>query len=105
MEILLHIHYYQVLSISTRLLNFVILFILVIMLEVGYRDANDMFVMRFSINKNGTAYTHGNFDVAGNLSASNMYNRIQVDNRLTAKQNTLIFRDPTQLNPCVQGFP
>ncbi|MFM7977796.1 MAG: hypothetical protein ACKPKO_00640 [Candidatus Fonsibacter sp.] len=35
LEILLHIHYYQVPSlISTRLLNFIILFILVIMLQL-----------------------------------------------------------------------
>ncbi|MFM7989601.1 MAG: hypothetical protein ACKPKO_60830, partial [Candidatus Fonsibacter sp.] len=47
---------------------------------VGYKDANDKFVTRFSINKNGNAYTYGNFDVAGNLSASNIYNNIQVDN-------------------------
>ncbi|MFM7987143.1 MAG: hypothetical protein ACKPKO_48310, partial [Candidatus Fonsibacter sp.] len=26
--------------------------------EVGYRDANDMFVTRCFINKNGNAYTH-----------------------------------------------
>ncbi|MFM7986413.1 MAG: hypothetical protein ACKPKO_44585, partial [Candidatus Fonsibacter sp.] len=29
----------------------------------------------------------------------------QVDNLLTGKQNALIFRDPTQLNPLVQGVP
>ena len=34
-----------------------------------------------------------------------MYNKVQVDNLLTGKQNALIFRDPTQLNPLVQGFP
>ena len=39
---------------------------------VGYRDANDMFVTRFSINKNGNAYTYGNFDVASNLTAPNI---------------------------------
>ncbi|MFM7988582.1 MAG: hypothetical protein ACKPKO_55645, partial [Candidatus Fonsibacter sp.] len=72
---------------------------------VGYRDANDIFVARFNINKNGNAYTYGNCDVAGNLSASNIYNKTQVENLLTAKQNTLTFRDPTQLNPPVQGFP
>ncbi|MFM7980139.1 MAG: hypothetical protein ACKPKO_12565 [Candidatus Fonsibacter sp.] len=38
---------------------------------VGYRDANDIFVTRFfSINNSGNAYTYGNFDVAGNLSAA-----------------------------------
>ncbi|MFM7979099.1 MAG: hypothetical protein ACKPKO_07250 [Candidatus Fonsibacter sp.] len=72
---------------------------------VGYKDSNDAFITRFYINKNGNAYTHGNFDVAGNISASNMYNNIQVENLLTAKQNTLILRDPTQLNPLAQGFP
>ncbi|MFM7978241.1 MAG: hypothetical protein ACKPKO_02905, partial [Candidatus Fonsibacter sp.] len=72
---------------------------------VGYREANDMFITRFFINKNGNAYTYGNFDVAGSPSALNIYNKIQVENLLTAKQNTLIFRDPTQLNPLVQGFP
>ena len=45
---------------------------------VGYRDANDMFVTRFFINKNGNAYTHGNFDVAGLLTAPNIYNKAQV---------------------------
>ena len=34
-----------------------------------------------------------------------MYNKVQVDNLLTGKQNALIFRDPAQLNPLVQGFP
>ncbi|MFM7987467.1 MAG: hypothetical protein ACKPKO_49960, partial [Candidatus Fonsibacter sp.] len=62
-------------------------------------------VTRFFINKNGNAYTHGNFDVAGLLTAPNIYNKAQVENLLTAKQNALIFRDPTQLNPPVQGFP
>ncbi|MFM7982977.1 MAG: hypothetical protein ACKPKO_27005 [Candidatus Fonsibacter sp.] len=48
MEILFHIHYYQVPSlISTRLLNFVILLIFGDNVEVGYRDANDMCVTRF----------------------------------------------------------
>ncbi|MFM7983111.1 MAG: hypothetical protein ACKPKO_27705, partial [Candidatus Fonsibacter sp.] len=39
-------------------------------IAIGYRDANDIFVARLNINKNGNAYTYGNFDVAGNLSAS-----------------------------------
>ncbi|MFM7979568.1 MAG: hypothetical protein ACKPKO_09655, partial [Candidatus Fonsibacter sp.] len=90
--------------ISTRLLNFVIL-LFCDNVAVGYGDANDIFVTRFSINKNGNAFAYGNFDVTGNLSAANIYNKTQVENLLTAKQNTLIFRDPTQLNPPVQGFP
>ncbi|MFM7979969.1 MAG: hypothetical protein ACKPKO_11705, partial [Candidatus Fonsibacter sp.] len=45
------------------------------------------------------------FDVTGNLSAANIYNKTQVDNLVSGKQNALIFRDPTQLNPPVQGFP
>ncbi|MFM7980202.1 MAG: hypothetical protein ACKPKO_12880, partial [Candidatus Fonsibacter sp.] len=64
-----------------------------------------MFVTRFFINKNGNSYTHGNFDVEGLLTAPNIYNKNQVENLLSGKQNTLIFRDPTQLNPLVQGFP
>ncbi|MFM7988113.1 MAG: hypothetical protein ACKPKO_53245 [Candidatus Fonsibacter sp.] len=52
MEIPLHIHYYQAPHlISTRLLNFRILFIFCDNVAVGYKDANDMFVARFSINK------------------------------------------------------
>ncbi|MFM7989164.1 MAG: hypothetical protein ACKPKO_58605, partial [Candidatus Fonsibacter sp.] len=39
------------------------------------------------------------------MSAANIYNKVQVDNLLTAKQNALIFRDPTQLNPPSQGLP
>ncbi|MFM7988866.1 MAG: hypothetical protein ACKPKO_57095, partial [Candidatus Fonsibacter sp.] len=34
-----------------------------------------------------------------------IYNKTQVANLLTGKQNVLIFRDTTQLNPIVQGFP
>ncbi|MFM7989366.1 MAG: hypothetical protein ACKPKO_59640 [Candidatus Fonsibacter sp.] len=49
-------------------------------IAVGYRDANDIFVARFNINKNGNAYTYGNFDVAGNLTAPNIHNKNQVDN-------------------------
>ena len=64
-----------------------------------------MFITRFYINKNINAYTYGNFDVAGLLTAPNIYNKNQVDNLLSGKQNALIFRDPTQLNPLVQGFP
>ncbi|MFM7979484.1 MAG: hypothetical protein ACKPKO_09230, partial [Candidatus Fonsibacter sp.] len=104
LEILIQIHYYQVPSlISTRLLNFTPFFCDNV--AVGYTDANDMFVTRFFIDKKGNAYTYGNFDVTGNLSASNMYNKTQVDNLVSGKQNTLIFRAPTQLNPLVQGFP
>ena len=63
-----------------------------------------MFVTRFSINKNGNAYTHGNCDVAGNLSASNIYNKTQVDILVSGKQNTLIFRDPTQIKSACSGL-
>ncbi|MFM7982150.1 MAG: hypothetical protein ACKPKO_22810 [Candidatus Fonsibacter sp.] len=48
-----------------------------------------MFITRFSINKNGNAYTYGNFDVAGLLTVPHIYNKNQVDNLLTAKQNTI----------------
>ncbi|MFM7987372.1 MAG: hypothetical protein ACKPKO_49470, partial [Candidatus Fonsibacter sp.] len=41
----------------------------------------------------------------GLLTAPNIYNKNQVENLLSKKQNALIFRDPTQLNPPVQGFP
>ncbi|MFM7978665.1 MAG: hypothetical protein ACKPKO_05065 [Candidatus Fonsibacter sp.] len=44
-----------------------------------------MFVARFSINKNGNVHTYGNFDVAGNLTAPNIYNKNQVDNLLSGK--------------------
>ena len=73
-------------------------------IAVGYRDAHDMFVTRFYIDKNGGAYTHGYVNVAGSLTAPNIYNKTQVPNLLAGKQNALIFRDPTQLNPPVQEF-
>ena len=63
-----------------------------------------MFVTRFYIDKNGGAYTHGYVNVAGSLTAPNTYNKTQVPNLLAGKQNALIFRDPTQLNPPVQEF-
>ena len=54
----------------------------------------------------------------GDISAPNIYTKTQVDSRLTGKarssditsaiagkQNSLIFRNPAQLHPPVQGFP
>ncbi|MFM7986736.1 MAG: hypothetical protein ACKPKO_46225 [Candidatus Fonsibacter sp.] len=48
-----------------------------------------MFVARFSIN-NGNAYTYGDFGCGGLLTAPNIYNKNQVDNLLSGKQNTLL---------------
>ncbi|MFM7989100.1 MAG: hypothetical protein ACKPKO_58285, partial [Candidatus Fonsibacter sp.] len=70
-------------------------------IEVGYRDANDMFVTRFYINKNGNAYTYGNFDVAGNLSAPHIYNKSQVDNILNGKQNTITSSTDLTINKLI----
>ena len=54
----------------------------------------------------------------GDISAPNIYTKTQVDSLLTGKvsssdttaaialtQNSIIFRNPAQLNPPVQGFP
>ncbi|MFM7987612.1 MAG: hypothetical protein ACKPKO_50685, partial [Candidatus Fonsibacter sp.] len=57
------------------------------------------------MSKTGNGYINGNFDCGGLLTAPNIYNKTQVDNLVSGKQNALIFRDPTQLNPPVQGFP
>ena len=48
---------------------------------------------------------NGKFSCGGILSAPNIYNKTQVENLVNGKQNALIFRDPTQLDPLVQGFP
>ncbi|MFM7979571.1 MAG: hypothetical protein ACKPKO_09670 [Candidatus Fonsibacter sp.] len=103
MGIPLHIHYYQVPSLffSTRQLNFIILYILCDNVAVGYKDANDMFVTRFFINKNGNAYTYGNFDVAGNLTTPNIYNKNQVDTLLSGKQNTITSSTDLTINKLI----
>ncbi|MFM7988469.1 MAG: hypothetical protein ACKPKO_55070 [Candidatus Fonsibacter sp.] len=60
-----------------------------------------MFVARFNINKNGNAYTYGNFDVAGNLTALNIYNTNQVDNILSGKQNTITSSTDLTINKLI----
>ena len=54
---------------------------------VGYRDAHDMFVTRFYIDKNGGAYTHGYVNVAGSLTAPNIYNKTQPDYIANSNKN------------------
>ncbi|MFM7988535.1 MAG: hypothetical protein ACKPKO_55400, partial [Candidatus Fonsibacter sp.] len=71
----------------------------------GYDNEVGLFTSTFTVTKSGNGYIHGNFDCGGLLTAPNIYHKTQVDNLLTGKQNALIFRDPTQLNPLVQGFP
>ena len=73
-------------------------------IAVVYVDTNGLFKTRFLVNKNGNGFTYGCFYCTGLLTAPNIYNMAQVDNLLTGKPNTLICRDPTQLNPLVQGF-
>ncbi|MFM7980475.1 MAG: hypothetical protein ACKPKO_14270 [Candidatus Fonsibacter sp.] len=60
-----------------------------------------MFVTRFFINKNGNAYTYGNFDVTGNLTAPNIYNNNQVDNLLSGKQNTITSSTDLTINKLI----
>ncbi|MFM7987878.1 MAG: hypothetical protein ACKPKO_52055, partial [Candidatus Fonsibacter sp.] len=64
-----------------------------------------LFTSTFTVSKTGNGYINGIFDCGGLLTDPNIYNNTQVDNLLTGKQNALIFRDPTHLNPLVQGFP
>ena len=54
---------------------------------------------------NGNGYTYGKFNCTSLITIPSVYNKAQVDNPLTGRQNTLICRDHTQLNPLVQGFP
>ncbi|MFM7980851.1 MAG: hypothetical protein ACKPKO_16190 [Candidatus Fonsibacter sp.] len=70
----------------------------------GYDNEVGLFTSTFIVSKTGNSYINGNCDCGGLLTAPNIYNKTQVDNLLIGKQKALIFRDPTQLNPLVQGF-
>ncbi len=50
-------------------------------------------------------YAKGNITCEGILTAPNIYTKAAVEGLLSNKQQTLIFKDPTQLSPPVQGFP
>ncbi|MFM7978404.1 MAG: hypothetical protein ACKPKO_03730, partial [Candidatus Fonsibacter sp.] len=106
MDILIHIHHYlDHHPISTQKLLFINLCAL---RTDSYQDTTmklDFAILTFTVSKTGNGYINSNFDCGGLLTAPNIYNKTQVDNLLTGKQNALIFRDPTQFNPLVQGFP
>ena len=53
----------------------------------------------------GNVYAKGNITCEGILTAPNIYTKAAVEGLLSKKQQTLIFKDPTQLSPPVQGFP
>ncbi|MFM7985524.1 MAG: hypothetical protein ACKPKO_40050, partial [Candidatus Fonsibacter sp.] len=65
----------------------------------GYDNEVGLFTYTFTVSTTGNGYISGHFYCGGLLPAPNIYNKTQVDNLLTGKQNTLIFRDRTQLNP------
>ncbi|MFM7981139.1 MAG: hypothetical protein ACKPKO_17665 [Candidatus Fonsibacter sp.] len=71
----------------------------------GYDNEVGLFTSTFTVSKTGNGYINDNFDCGGLLTAPNIYNRIQVDNLVSGKQNALIFKDPTQVHPLIQGLP
>ena len=76
-------------------------------IESGYYSTSqpNNFASTFIVGQAGDVYAKGNIRCDGVLTAPNIYNKTQVEDLLNGKQNALIFRDPTQLDPPVQGFP
>ena len=76
-------------------------------IESGYYSASQPgnFISTFTASQVGNVYAKGNITCEGILTAPNIYTKAAVEGLLSDKQQTLIFKDPTQLSPPVQGFP
>ena len=70
---------------------------------IGYdASINDHTLIK---DQNGNITTQGTISCVGNLTAANIYTKTEVDSLLSNTQQTLLFKDPTQLSPPVKGFP
>ncbi|MFM7985666.1 MAG: hypothetical protein ACKPKO_40775, partial [Candidatus Fonsibacter sp.] len=58
-------------------------------IESGYDNEVGLFISTFTMSKTRNGYISGNFNCGGLLTAPNIYNRIQVDNLVSGKQNTI----------------